>query len=110
MECKELKEIYEEQFNILKYEDFLNKLLNQKIVVDSKSRDCFQFEVSFAKKWNSNFINAGDCNGILNYRMIKEKMTDAEWKSFNYLLFKKGYFILLDDYSGIYSIKSYKKL
>ena len=105
LKYKELGEVYQSQFNNLDYTDFLFKLLNQEIVIDTENRYYFQLNDTICKKYESYNFDAFlscYCEKIENgrYRLTK-LLLQSELNTFSYLLFTNGYFVTFDDYSGV---------
>ncbi len=108
LEYKELKEVYQSQFNNLDYTDFLFKLLNQEIVISTENRYYFHLDDTICGKYES-----CDFDTFLSYYCKKKEnekyqltklLSQSELNTFSYLLFTNGYFVIFDDYSGVYRV------
>jgi hypothetical protein len=112
LQYKELKEVYQNQFYNLDYADYLFKLLNQKIAINTENRYYFQLDDIIYEKYKN-----CDLNVFLSYYCEKNKnerykltklLSQSELNTFSYLLFINGYFVSFDDYRGVYRITDKK--
>ncbi|MBP1637799.1 MAG: hypothetical protein H6Q18_588 [Bacteroidetes bacterium] len=108
LQYKELKEVYQSQFNNLDYNDFLLKLLNQEITIDIGNRYYFQLDNSVCSKYEScdfdtflSYYCKSNENG--RYQLTKS-LSQSELNTFSFLLFTNGYFVTFDDYLGVYRV------
>jgi hypothetical protein len=108
LQYRELKEVYQSQFNNLDYTDFLFKLLNQEIAINIENRYYFQLNGTICKKYESYNLDtflSYYCKKIEDGRCrLTKLLSQSELNTFSYLLFTNGYFVSFDDYSGVYSI------
>ena len=90
-------------------ESFINRTLNQieKINLNEKDFPSFNLDVEidtdFKKLKERDFLNKYTVkSSIKNRIIINTKKGDSKNKNVAYQLFKKGYYISFDDYSGFY--------
>lgn len=114
LQYKELTEVYQSQFNNLDYNDFLFKLLNQKITIDVGDRYYFQLDDSVYSKYGScdfDMFLGYYCksNEDGSYQLTKS-LSQSELNTFSYLLFTNGCFVTFDDNVGVYRINFKKNI
>ena len=113
LQYRELKEIYKNQFSNLDYNDYLTKLLNQKITINCNGKNFVKLNNAIYEKYKSNnfdnFLNYYCKNTNNSYKLTK-KLSQDELNTFSYILFINGYFVTFDDYIGIYYITHKKDI
>ena len=114
LQYRELKEVYQSQFSNLDYVEFLFKLLNQEIAINIENRYYFQLNDTICEKYKSNNLDvflSCYCEKFENgkYQLTK-LLSQSELNTFSFLLFTNGYFVIFDDYNGIYRITDKKNI
>ncbi|WP_315054508.1 hypothetical protein [Chryseobacterium indoltheticum] len=102
----ELFSIYKKNYNNIKYYDFLNKILNQNMVLKHNFIDnnAFNLDQNLAQQNIAYLVkkfSIDNENGTYKF----DASLNNDYNSILYCFFKSGYEISFDDYSGIFIMK-----
>lgn len=103
----ELFSIYKKNYNNIKYYDFLNKILNQNMVLKHNfidNNNAFNLDQNLAQQNIAYLVkkfSIDNENGTYKF----DASLNNDYNSILYCFFKSGYEISFDDYSGIFIMK-----
>lgn len=109
VESADLKMLYEEGEFSMKYSSFLNKVLNQELIIDAEDKvPSFVIDRMVMQKYQSNsllkFFNSYFSKTFNDKYFLTNELTNDQINSVLYFLFINGYLSTFDDYMGSYTI------
>lgn len=114
MDIYQLRELYKNEFADLSYYNFLENVLNQKIVINSAQYTGFEIDDkvdSLYMKININKFRDFYCiQRGENIYYLKREVNDVQRNTVLYYLFIHNYLTRIDDYTGAFVIRKSRDL